>query len=166
VQQLHVEGVVELAAQAAHGHLDHVGVAVEVHVPHLLGQRGAREDLPAPAQQHHQQRELLGRELEPRAVAKALAADQVDLQVGQPQHRRFLRLAAAQQRLHARQQFGEGEGLDEVVVRALLQALHAVFDLVARGEHQHGHVLRAAYGLQHRESRRCRGACTSSRTSA
>jgi hypothetical protein len=63
-----------------------------------------------------------------------------------------LRLAAPQQRLHARQQLGEGEGLDQVVVRALLQALHAVLDLVARGEHQHGHVLRAAYGLQHGEA--------------
>jgi hypothetical protein len=50
-------------------------------------------------------------------------------------------LRAAQQRAQARQQLGQLEGLDHVVVGAQVQALHAVVQRVARGEDQHRHVL-------------------------
>jgi hypothetical protein len=158
VQQLAGEGVVELGAQAAHRHLDHIGVGVEVHVPDLLGQRGARQDLPAPAQQQRQQVELLRGQVQPLLRARGAAGDQVELEVSQVQLGGLCGVAVAggapaQQRADARQQFGEGEGLDEVVVGATLQAAHAVLDLVARGEHQHRRGLAlGAHRGQHAEA--------------
>ena len=54
------------------------------------------------------------------------------------QHRGGLRPGLpAQQRLDARQQLGEGEGLGEVVVAAGAQALHAVVHRAERAQHQH-----------------------------
>ena len=44
---------------------------------------------------------------------------------------------AAEQRLHARQQLGEREGLGEVIVAAGLKALHAIVDRVPRAQDQH-----------------------------
>ncbi len=44
---------------------------------------------------------------------------------------------AAQQRLDARQQLGEGERLGEVVVAAGLEPLDAVIDAAQRRQHQH-----------------------------
>src|SRR6185295_17318289 len=37
VDQFRVEGIVDLAAQAPDRNIDHVGIAVEVHVPDLFG---------------------------------------------------------------------------------------------------------------------------------
>ena len=44
---------------------------------------------------------------------------------------------APQQGAHPGQQLGEGEGLDEVVVGAVVEARHAVLERVAGGEHEH-----------------------------
>ena len=46
------------------------------------------------------------------------------------------RLAAAQQRADARQQLDEGEGLDQVIVGALLQAFDAIVERAAGAEDQ------------------------------
>ena len=47
-------------------------------------------------------------------------------------------IGPAQQRAQARLQLAQGERLDEVVVGAGVEALDAIVDRVARGEHQHG----------------------------
>ncbi|MDT4855885.1 hypothetical protein FQZ97_902570 [compost metagenome] len=120
-----------------------------MHVPHLLGQCGARQDLATPAREQREQVELLGGEVQPLRAPRAAARDEVHLQVGQAQHGGGLRTgegAAAQQRAHAREQFGEGEGFDEVVVGPAFEALDAVFDLVACGEHESGRL--AVFGAQ------------------
>ena len=66
------------------------------------------------------------------------------MQVADLQPRRFDgRRRSPHQRLHAREQFGKGEGLGEVVVAAGLQAAHAIVHGVARAEDQHRHVLAA-----------------------
>ena len=50
------------------------------------------------------------------------------------------RRVAPEERADAGQQLLKGEGLDEVVVRAGIQTLHAVAHIVARGQHEHGHI--------------------------
>src|SRR5688500_15217310 len=62
--QLVLEGIVHLRAQAAHVDLDHVGVAVEVHVPHLPRDERPRQHLALAASEEGQERELLGGEVE------------------------------------------------------------------------------------------------------
>ena len=66
--------------------------------------------------------------------------------------------SAAQQGLDAGQQLGEGEGLDQVVVAAGLEAAHAVVHGVARAQDEHGSPHAAAaqrlhecYAVQARE---------------
>ncbi|KAG0774792.1 hypothetical protein G6F22_013786 [Rhizopus arrhizus] len=54
---------------AAYRDIDDVGVAVEVHVPDLFGQRGARQHLALAAQQQRQQAEFLGGQVQPAAAA-------------------------------------------------------------------------------------------------
>ena len=49
----------------------------------------------------------------------------------------------AQQRLHARDDLLHREGLDDVVVGPGLQPADALVDLVARGQHAHGHLVAA-----------------------
>ena len=124
-----------------------------MHVPDLFGQGGARQDLPTAAGQQRQQVELLGGQVQALRAARAAARHEVHLQVGEAQHGGRLRggaAAAPQQRAHAREQLGEGEGLDEVVVGAAFEALHAVFNFVPRGEHEHrGLVAFGAQGRQH-----------------
>ena len=52
-----------LARKAPHGHFDHIGVAVEVHVPDLGRNQRTRQHFTLPAQQQFEQCELLGREV-------------------------------------------------------------------------------------------------------
>ena len=49
----------------------------------------------------------------------------------------------------AGQQFGGAEGLDQVVIGAVVQGLHLVVLVVAGGDHHHGQVGPLADGLQH-----------------
>ena len=67
------------------------------------------------------------------------------------------RLAAprvpADQRAHAGAEFVEIEGLDEVIVGAGVQPLHAIGDGIARGDDQHRHrVAACAQALEHIEA--------------
>jgi len=61
----------------------------------------------------------------------------VQRQIPDPQHRRTLGGAAADQRPHASQQLAERERLDEIVVGTHVQPLDPVGDRVARRQHQH-----------------------------
>ena len=69
-------------------------------------------------------------------------------QVADAQRRRAARGAAAQQRAHPRQQLLALEGLDEVVVGAGVEALHARLQRVAGGEDQDRHVVVARAALR------------------
>ena len=61
--------------------------------------------------------------------------------------------AASREGAHARFQFLERERLGEVIVGAEVEAAHAGFDAVLRGEDQHGQLAAApAQALQHLEA--------------
>ena len=76
----------------------------------------------------------------------------IEAQVADLEHGRTLAVAAARERAQAREQLGERERLDEVVVGAGVEARDAVVDGVARREHQHGRPdtarAQAATGLE------------------
>ena len=75
-----------------------------------------------------------------RRLARAgAAACRVQLDGTEAEDGRCGCLRAAQQRAQPGQQFGKLEGLDHVVVGALVQALHAVLQRIARRQDQHGH---------------------------
>ena len=81
MQQRPVEGEIQLAAKAPDGNVDDVGPVIEVHIPDLLRDFGAREHLAFAAHQQSQQLELLGRELEPLSGADSAPPREVDFQV-------------------------------------------------------------------------------------
>ncbi|KAG0771440.1 hypothetical protein G6F22_016472 [Rhizopus arrhizus] len=80
VHQLSLERVVDLAAQPSHRDFDHIGVAVEIDVPHLFCQFQARQDFALFAHQQHQQGEFFGGQVQAHAIAAGAAAQQVQLQ--------------------------------------------------------------------------------------
>ena len=63
--------VINFYPQPAYGHIDDICIAIEIHVPHLGRNHGARQHLALAAQQQFQQRKFLGRQVD------ALARDAV-----------------------------------------------------------------------------------------
>ena len=82
VDQLARERVVDPGSQAPHGDVDHFGVAVETHVPDVLGDQRARDRLGRMACEVVEQREVLGHEVDADAGTLHAAAHRVDFQVG------------------------------------------------------------------------------------
>eukprot|EP01132_Coremiostelium_polycephalum_P023436 gene23435-27905_t len=75
MDQLDVTLVIDLGPQAADGDLHHVGVAVEIHVPHQGNNLRAGQHFAGLTHQHMQQRELLGGQVNaPGAAIGAVAA--------------------------------------------------------------------------------------------
>ena len=91
-------------------------------------------------QQILEQLELPRGQVEEPLAADGAPAHQIHLQVGRLQTKRLRRTAAPQQRPNPRQQFRQRKGLDEIVVRAEIQAEHAIVHPVAGGQDQHRRV--------------------------
>src|SRR5437016_1131322 len=79
--QLGLEPVVELAAQAPHQHLEHVGEGVVIVVPHVRRDGGAIEHLSRMGDEQLQQGEFLGAQGEGAAAAADPPRGEIDLQV-------------------------------------------------------------------------------------
>ena len=73
------------------------------------------------------------------AAARDFAFQAIQLQVGDFEHHLVLDFATATagQRLHAREQFGEGVGFDEVIVAARRQSFDAVIHFAEGGEDEY-----------------------------
>src|SRR4029450_5460341 len=78
------------------------------------------------------------------AAPPDLARRRVELDVGEPEHAVQRRRPATDQRPHPGEQLLQRERLDEVVVRAGVEAFDAVADGVAGGQHQDGHRVPAS----------------------
>ena len=73
----------------------------------------------------------------PRPARLAVRDNEVELEIADAQHGlAHHRGAASRQRLDAREQLGEGERLDQIVVAAGAQAAHAIVDLAERADDQ------------------------------
>ena len=70
------------------------------------------------------------------------AGDEVHLEIADTQHRLgILQVRAPRQRIDARQQLGEGEGLHEIVVAADVESVDAIVNAAQRGEEDDRHLV-------------------------
>jgi hypothetical protein len=92
---------------------------------------------PARRASRDKKKELFGSQLQPLTGARGTLAQQVDFKVGQAKRLLRARRPAAQQRSHARQQFGKGERLYQIVVRAQFEPSYALVYGIASGQKKH-----------------------------
>src|SRR5690606_36503754 len=126
--------IVDRLAQPPDMHIDRALVDIDRLAPDIVEQVGARED--AAGMPHHKFKQAEFGRPQPDLVLAAIDAvgfavehDLADLEnAGQN-----LGLGAAQERAHAGDQFGRGEGFDEVVVGASRETAHTVALFAARG---------------------------------
>src|SRR5262245_48897148 len=107
----------ELAPQPAERHLHHVAERIEVLVPDPVEQFLGADHSTVREQEHLEDAELLAGQQHRPAGPVYVLPRQVDHQV-LPGHDRWYRRRTPAQGTYARDQFGEGERLAEVVVRA------------------------------------------------
>src|SRR5690606_36625646 len=88
----------EFPPQVAHMYVDDVALGIEVHVPHLLEQRGAPHDFLRMQQEELEELELLGRERDLGVVHLGGMAQPVEGQRTVAQHLEPFRSAAASER--------------------------------------------------------------------
>ena len=128
-------------------HVHRAGLTGEVVVPHRLEDVVTGEHhAPVGAQQPQQFKLLIG-ELHQLPVFPDLSGGGVDLQIAAGEH--ALRPGAAgpaQQGLYPGLELHDAEGLDHIVVRPRLQALHLVHLGGPGGEHEHRGVLQPGVG--------------------
>src|SRR6185312_2570926 len=125
----------DLAAQSCHLHIDGADIAAELR---LLGERLARDRLARPARQRHEQRRLRRRQMHGFDAAIELAARQVEPAGAEAQFRRrdYRLRYALEDVADAQHQFTRLEGLRQIVVGAVLEAVDAVLGLGHGGEQQ------------------------------
>ena len=113
---------IHLAAQPAHMGFHDIGAGIEMQVPDIFQQHAAGHDAPGIAHQIFQQLEFLRLQFDALAGAVHLARGSSpfpDRPRATWSPRRWS--AAPGHGVDARQQFGEGEGLDQIVVAAAFQ---------------------------------------------
>src|SRR6185503_11485221 len=101
VAQLLLERLIDLRPKPLDGDVDHVGLATEILVPHFGGDQRARERLALPPDQQLQQQEFLVRQHDLDAFASDLAAQNVELEIGEFVELGFAHDASAQQSANA-----------------------------------------------------------------
>ena len=118
-------------------HVDDVAPGVVLVVPDVVEDALAAEHLVGVPHEELEQRELLDREFEALGAASHGPRHRIEHEIAGRQRHRQGAPRAAQQRAHAGQQLLEGEGLDQVVVGAAVEAGDLVVGRVAGGEHEH-----------------------------
>src|ERR1017187_6355176 len=116
--------------------VDDVCEPVVVHIPDVLHDHGAAEGAALIAHHVFEDAEFLGGEVDGFGAADHLAANAVEGELG---HLQAFGggLAAAQQSADAGQELDEGEGLDQIIVGALFQALDAILEGAAGAQDQY-----------------------------
>src|SRR5260221_6470071 len=109
--------VVDLAPHAPDIDVDDIGRGIEMKVPDVLQQHGARYNTAFVARQIFQKLEFPGNKRDVLAAPARGPRHQVDHEIADTQKRLLDDgVAAPAQRLDARQQFDEGKGLHQIVV--------------------------------------------------
>ncbi|MNH20796.1 hypothetical protein D3C79_805830 [compost metagenome] len=108
--------------------------------PQRLFQYLAAQHVGAFLHQHREQLEADRVELEQAPLASDFEGVQVVTQVGNLQGTSPAALGAAQHGFDARSEFGQGERFEQVIVGAGAEALQAVVELVAGGQHDHRRI--------------------------
>src|SRR5262249_7743072 len=130
---------VDLAADASDIHVDDVGRGVKMQIPYMLQQHRPGHDLVGVADQVFEDLEFARQQLKLAAAAMRGPGHEVHLEIADAQDGLLDDGGGApRQRLDARQQLGERERLDQVVVAAGAQTAHAVVDLAKRADDERG----------------------------
>src|SRR5439155_5785578 len=140
MDQLRLEGIVDLAAQPPNEHLEHVRERIVIVVPHVRGDRRAVDHLAAMEDEELEQRELFRRQLHRLPAALHAARREIHLQILDRHDARHQRRPPPRECADARDQLAKGEWLRHVVVRADLEPHHAIVDRVPRREHENGRL--------------------------
>ena len=138
--------VQELATSLERGHLgaqprdmnvDDVRLGVEVIFPDIFQQHRAGHDLPRVAHQILEETKLARLKLDRRARSLSGPGQQIKLEVADGDFGfHGAGITPSNERVHAREQFGEGAGLRQVVVATGPQSLDPVVDIGKRTEEQ------------------------------
>ncbi len=120
-------------------HVNHVGLGVEVILPDILQQHGARHHLTGMLHQVFEQAELARLQGDILAAAGAAVCQTVKLKICNPVGRLAVTtgFGPAPQRLDTGQQLCEGERLGQIVIATSPKARHPVVDLTECREDQH-----------------------------
>ena len=110
-----------------HEHVHDVGLRIKAEIENVLQNHGLGHDAVGMAHEIFQQRKFARLQFNLLAAAPHFAREQIQRQVADGQARRLGGLRGPpDERLHARQQFGKGKRLGQIIIAAGLQALHAV----------------------------------------
>src|SRR5258708_24503651 len=130
---------VDLASHAPDIDVDDVGRGIEMKVPDMLQQHRPGYDAAFVAHQILQQLEFAGKNRNVLGAPAGGPRHEVNREIADAQDGLLDDgVAAPAQRLDARQQLDEGEGLDQIVITAGAQAAHAIVDFPERTDDQDG----------------------------
>ncbi|CAM2147124.1 hypothetical protein PT2222_10068 [Paraburkholderia tropica] len=135
--------VFELLAHAVHVDFDRGIAEIAAEVREVILQLRLAHDAAMTQQQHFEHGEFARREFERLVVVEDAAVDAREAHAAERHFRTrhvAVRAAATHHGANARFEFGGLERLEHVVVGARIEALHAVVQLVARGEDDHRRV--------------------------
>src|SRR5262245_54355006 len=106
-------------------------------MPHVAREHLARDDTPPMAQQKLEDVELLRGQFERLRSPRDLARHEIHFEIVVLELQDLVHPPAAKQCADSREQLGEGERLDQVIVGAAVQSLHPVLDSVFRREDEY-----------------------------
>jgi hypothetical protein len=131
--------IVDLAADAPDIDVGDIGRGLEMQISYMLRQHCPRNDVALISSQIFENLKFPRQQINVPTGAAHGSLQKVELEITDLQHR-FLddRGAATGQGFHARQQFGVGKRLDEVVVSTSTQTPHLLVDLAERADDESG----------------------------
>src|SRR5471032_499674 len=131
------EVIVYFCSQPTYRDLDHVGIAVEIHVPDIRGNLGAAHHLALLARKQLQQRELAVGQLYALACTADLAARHIDFQLRERQQIVFPWRSSARQCADPREQLDKRKRLDQIVIGAEFEPTYAIDYVVTGRSEEH-----------------------------
>lgn len=130
------EIAIHLVAQVMDGDVDDIGEWVEVFVPGLFGEAGAGGEFAGVAGEAGKDGEFLGGQGNGFSGAGHGLTSDIQLQVGNLEEFGFCGSGSAEEGADAGEQFGEGEGFDEVIIGPGFEAVDTIADGITGGEHE------------------------------
>src|SRR6185312_12433128 len=130
IDELFVFRKIYLLPQIVNVNVNQVAISFHLVAPAFTQQFLAAHSTPAPAQQQREQIKLLRAELDLALPAVCLSSGRIEFQILYPQYAERGICFPPQQSIGAGREFLKGEGLGNVIVRAQVERLHTIIDLV------------------------------------
>jgi|SRR6185369_1288260 len=141
VNQILIGSPVDLGSKPTDMRFHDLRFGVEVKLPYLLKEHGARDNTTGIAQEIFEQPELPWLKVDALAAAFHLSCDQIHFQIGDAKCRlNWSERRAAPKRAQPSDQFRKREGLRQIVVTPGIQPFHPIINAAASREEQHGRL--------------------------